>query len=80
MQIELLVNGGVSILLVPDNVMEEELIKQLMKQDNILTEIRSSVMVLNKTFRSGILIGKSSTQKKDETEITLDDQENKEAL
>jgi hypothetical protein len=80
MQIELLVNGGVSILLVPDNVMEEELIKQLMKQDNILTEIRSSVMVLNKTFRSGILIGKSSTQKKDEIEITLDDQENKEAL
>jgi hypothetical protein len=80
MQIELLVNGGVSILLVPDNVMEEELIKQLMKQDNILTEIRSSVMVLNKTFRSGILIGKNSTQKKDEIEITLDDQENKEAL
>jgi hypothetical protein len=78
MQIELLVNGGVSILLSPDNVMEEELIKQLMKQDNILTEIRSNIVVLNKTFRNGVLIGKSSSQKKDETE--LDDQENKEAL
>ena len=38
--------------------MEEALLKQMMRQPNELTEIRSAVTVLNKTFRSGILIGK----------------------
>lgn len=60
MQIEFLVNGGVSLLLSPENEMEEHLLKQLMKQDNDLNEIRSSVMVLNKTFRNGVLIGKKT--------------------
>ena len=58
MQVEFLVNGGVSLLLSPENEMEEALLKQMMRQPNELTEIRSAVTVLNKTFRSGILIGK----------------------
>ena len=37
--------------------MEEALLKQMMKQDNELTEIRTSVVVLNKTFRNGVLVG-----------------------
>lgn len=56
MQVEFLVNGGVSLLFSPENEMEEALLKQMMKQDNELTEIRSSVVVLNKTFRAGVLI------------------------
>jgi hypothetical protein len=56
MQIEFLVNGGVSLMLAPENTMEEELLKQLMKQDNDLSEIRTSVIILNKTFRNGIFI------------------------
>jgi hypothetical protein len=60
MQIEFLVNGGVNILLAPENEMEEALLKQMMKQKNDITEIRTAVVVLNKTFRNGILIGKKS--------------------
>jgi len=56
MQIEFLVNGGVSLMLAPENPMEEELLKQLMKQDNDMSEIRTSVVILNKTFRNGVLI------------------------
>lgn len=66
MQVEFLVNGGVSLLLSPENEMEEALLKQMMKQANDITEIRSSVMVLNKTFRNGILIGKKSIRKEEE--------------
>lgn len=66
MQVEFLVNGGVSLLLSPENEMEEHLLKQMMKQDNELTEIRSSVVVLNKTFRNGILVAKKTGNKKEE--------------
>ena len=76
MQVEFLVNGGVSLLLSPENEMEEALIKQLMKQQNDITEIRSSVMVLNKTFRNGILIGKKHIRKEDE-ETDVDSTEEK---
>ena len=65
MQYEFVVNGGVSILLVPENEMEEHLLKQMMKQDNDLQEIRTSVTVLSKTFKNGLAIGKKTPTKKD---------------
>ena len=65
MQYEFVVNGGVSILLVPENEMEEHLLKQLMKQDNDLQEIRTTITVLSKTFKNGLIIGKKSPTKKD---------------
>lgn len=68
MQIEFLVNGGVSLLLCPDNEMEEALLKQMMKQQNDLIEIRSSVIVLNRTFRNGVLIGKKNSIHTDKLE------------
>ena len=60
MQVEFIVNGGVSLLFSPENEAEEALLKQMMKQDNDLTEIRSAVTVLSKTFRHGVLIAKKS--------------------
>lgn len=61
MQIEFLVNEDVGLLLCPENPMEEELLKQMLKQDNDITEIRSTVMVLNRTFRNGVFITKKSS-------------------
>lgn len=59
MQVEFLVNdSGVSILLAPENEMEEALVKQVTKQTNEITEIRMAVTVLNKIYRNGVLIGK----------------------
>ena len=34
MQVEFIVNGGVSLLFAPENEAEEALLKQMMKQDN----------------------------------------------
>lgn len=63
MQLEFLVNGGVSLLLSPENEMEEQLLKQLFKQENDIHEIRSSVVVVNKTYNNGLLISKKPTKK-----------------
>ena len=63
MQVEFIVNGGVSLLFSPENEAEEALLKQMMKQDNDLTEIRSAVTILSKTFRNGVLICKKSATK-----------------
>ena len=71
MQVEFLVNEGVSLLLAPENEMEEALLKQMMKQNNDILEIRTAVTVLNKIFRNGILIGKKSlgnVKEEDESE------------
>jgi hypothetical protein len=56
MHFEFLLNGGVSLLLSPENEAEIALLKKLMQQDNDLIEIRSKVHVLNKSFQGGILI------------------------
>lgn len=65
MQYEFVVNGGVSIVLAPENEMEEHLLKQLMKQDNDIQEIRTTITVLSKTFKNGLVIGKKSPTKKE---------------
>jgi hypothetical protein len=78
MQVEFIVNGGVSLLFSPENEAEEALLKQMMKQDNDLTEIRSAVTILSKTFRHGVLICKK-TATRDLTAIK-DDENHQEAL
>lgn len=71
MQVEFLINGGVSLLLSPENEMEEQLLKQMVKQNNEITEIRSSVVVLNKTFRAGVLIHSKSKKSNEEQTETM---------
>lgn len=63
MQYEFVVNGGVSIVLAPENEMEEHLLKQLMKQNNDIQEIRTTITVLSKTFKNGLVIGKKTSKK-----------------
>lgn len=73
MQIEFLVNGGISIILSPENDMEIALLKQFCKQKNDITEIRSSIIILNKTHRGGVLIGKETIGKSEIDEIKKED-------
>jgi len=61
MQVEVIVNGGVSLILSPETPLEEELIKGLMKQQNEIQEFRTPQTILNKTFRNGIVIGRKSS-------------------
>jgi len=63
MQAEIIINGGVSLLLSPENPLEEEALKALCKQNNDLTEIRTTVVILNKTLRNGVLIAKKPVLK-----------------
>lgn len=61
MHVEFIVNGSVVVLLSPENDAEAELLKLLCKQTNEITEVKSTITVLNKTFKSGIVIGKKNT-------------------
>ena len=56
MKIDCLINGQIKLVIHPDNDMETEVLKQLMKQDNMLSEIRSSVQILGKTITHAIMI------------------------
>lgn len=56
-------------MLSPENALEEELLKSLVKQDNTLIHARSGVTVFNKTLPNALLIGKKlllEPEKKDE--------------
>jgi hypothetical protein len=78
MQVEFIVNGGVSLLFAPENEAEEALLKQMMKQDNDINEIRTAVTVLSKTFRNGVLIcKKSATRETLEAKAPVNDTEEK---
>jgi hypothetical protein len=73
MQVEFIVNGGISLIFSPDNPMEEELVKALMKQQNEIMEFRTAQTILNKTFRNGIVIGKKTSLSPDKkTEATTE--------
>lgn len=61
MQVEFIVNGGITLIFSPDNPMEEELVKNLLKQQNEIQEFRTAQTILNKTFRNGFVLGKKST-------------------
>ena len=71
MNIEFIVNGGVSMLISPETPMEEEMLKQMLKQSNDITEIRSTVHVLNKSFKYGIFIGKNSNRPDEDQKETV---------
>lgn len=73
MQVETIVNGGISLILSPETPLEEELIKGLMKQINEIQEFRTPQTILNKTFRNGIVIGKKSAMAPDKkSEVTTE--------
>lgn len=73
MKVESIVNGDVKLLLIPENTMEEEVIKQLMKQENELTEIRSTVQILNKSVKYAVLIGKKTNNKEEDPKETVNE-------
>ena len=61
MQTEFILDNGVlSLLLIPENTLEEELIKSLVKQDNVIQQSRSGITVLNKTLANALVISKRS--------------------
>jgi|GEM_PF-5504227 len=68
MHVECIVNNlGTSLILVPQTPLEEEIVKNLLKQENNIIEIRGPVSVLNHSVKNGVYIGKQlSPEKYDE--------------
>lgn len=63
MEVEFIVNKTVTIILSPANEMEEQILKQLMKQDNDISEIRTPVQVFGKSHKNCIIIGQVQSSK-----------------
>lgn len=63
MNINALVNkdGGVVLAISPENDMEKEILKSLMKQDNMIHEVRGSLSIFNHPIRDSILIASKTT-------------------
>jgi hypothetical protein len=62
MKYEFLVNeGSVGLILCPENEMEEQLLKGLVKQPLDIVEIRTAVTVVNKTLKGGVMIKKKDS-------------------
>lgn len=66
MQIEFLIGDeGVCLVLSPENPLEEELIKTLIKQDNTMQQARAGITVFNKTLGNALIIAKKSVLEPD---------------
>jgi hypothetical protein len=56
MKVETVVNGHVTTVLIPENPMEEHILKALAKQDNDVTELRGTMHVLGKNIPQGSVV------------------------
>lgn len=72
MKVECIINGQVRMIICPENDMEAEVLKQLMKQDNQLSEIRSTIQIVGKSISHAIMIERRTP------EVTKDDSQEKE--
>lgn len=61
MKTEIVLNGHITVLLIPENDAEKEVLKQLYKQSNEIIEFRSTMTVLNKNLSNGLIITKKES-------------------
>lgn len=65
MEVEIVINGGVTLILIPKGEMEEKLLEQLASQTNEVTVIKNGTRILNKTIALGVVIGKKGNNATD---------------
>ena len=61
MKTEIVMNGHITVLLIPENDAEKEVLKCLYKQSNEIIEFRSTMTVLNKNLSNGLIITKKES-------------------
>ena len=62
MKVEAIVNEEVTLVLVPENDLDAEILRKLTNQKNEIIDIRSGASVLGKTFNNGVVIKKEVTR------------------
>lgn len=67
MQVNFLLNENLTLVLSPENPLEEELLKSLIKQDSILQQAIGSIAVFNKTLPNALIIGKRTILEPEKT-------------
>jgi hypothetical protein len=70
MKIYSILNGGISVVLEPETAVEEELLKALIRQKNVVTEVRSQVTIMNKNLKGCVVISKENIAEELDTKKT----------
>lgn len=70
MEVEIVMNGGISLVLIPKNEMEEKALEQLSSQENDIQLIRSGATILKRTINKGVVITKKEKQGSNENQST----------
>jgi len=73
MKVDCIINGQIRLIICPENDMETEVLKQLMKQDNTLTEIRSSIQIVGKSISHAIMIERKTPEQNSKDDSTKEE-------
>jgi hypothetical protein len=65
MKIETVTNGCVRLIVQPENEMEEQILKMLSKQENVVQEVRNTMHLLAKPIPIGSLIIGGAVEKEE---------------
>lgn len=60
MNVQFLVNGQTKLILIPENTVEEELLKSLAKIEVEIEQPTAGTVILGKTYNNAIIIGKKT--------------------
>lgn len=88
MEVEIVVNGGVTLVLIPKNDMEEQLLKELANQPNDIAYTIDGIQIVGKQVSQGLIITKATgktavddnNQESDTTESSSEDADKEEDL
>ena len=63
MEVLITANGALTLVLVPTNEMEVQMLKQLDSQDNEINFTSNGIQIVNKSVPQGLVISKISSEK-----------------
>ena len=65
MEVQTIVNGKISLVIVPQNEMEKKLLEQLTNQDNEVIHTKEGFQILGKSVSEALVIRSTSAAKED---------------
>ena len=74
MEVEVVVNGGVKLVIIPQNEMEQKLLEELTNQDNDLVLAKEGIRIVDKQVPQGLIIQKKKGKSASEEDTEETDQ------
>lgn len=62
MKVETVLNGAISLIIIPETDLDVEVLKQILKQESDITHMGSQLVIMNKPYKGGLIISKKGSQ------------------